>query len=82
MAKQQVQRAELGVDGNCGYALLGNNLQEGEAEFETVVCQRDEPLHKAEDRASRIAYARLKARLDPNNAFLTYCLGVSHPKYC
>lgn len=26
-------RAELGIDGNCGFALLGPNLQEGEAEF-------------------------------------------------
>ena len=28
-----VERAELGVDGNCGFALLGENTQEGEAEF-------------------------------------------------
>jgi len=27
------QRAELGIDGNCGYALIGVNIQEGEAEF-------------------------------------------------
>lgn len=27
------QRAELGIDGNCGFALIGENLQEGEAEF-------------------------------------------------
>ncbi len=26
-------RAELGIDGNCGFALIGENLQEGEAEF-------------------------------------------------
>lgn len=26
-------RAEFGIDGNCGFALLGENLQEGEAEF-------------------------------------------------
>ena len=27
------ERAHLGIDGNCGFALLGVNLQEGEAEF-------------------------------------------------
>lgn len=27
------ERAELGIDGNCGFALLGPDLQEGEAEF-------------------------------------------------
>jgi hypothetical protein len=25
------QRAELGIDGNCGFALLGENIQDGEA---------------------------------------------------
>lgn len=29
----EYRRAEVGVDGNCGYALLGPNIQEGEAEF-------------------------------------------------
>ena len=28
------ERAELGVDGNCGFALVGPDLQVGEAEFE------------------------------------------------
>lgn len=27
------ERAQLGIDGNCGFALLGENLQEGESEF-------------------------------------------------
>lgn len=26
----------IGIDGNAGYALLGKNLQEGEAEFVTI----------------------------------------------
>jgi hypothetical protein len=30
---EQYGRAELGIDGNCGFALIGPNLQEGEAEF-------------------------------------------------
>ncbi len=27
------ERAQLGIDGNCGFALLGPDIQEGEAEF-------------------------------------------------
>lgn len=30
---EKYERAQLGIDGNCGFALLGPNLQEGEAEF-------------------------------------------------
>jgi len=30
---KQYGRAQLGIDGNCGFALLGPDLQEGEAEF-------------------------------------------------
>ena len=30
---EKYSRAELGIDGNCGFALIGPNLQEGEAEF-------------------------------------------------
>jgi hypothetical protein len=29
----QYGRAELGIDGNCCFALIGENLQEGESEF-------------------------------------------------
>ena len=28
-----MERAEIGIDGNCGFALLGEDLQVGEAEF-------------------------------------------------
>lgn len=33
-----MDRAILSVDGNCGCALLGENLQEGEAEFVEIKC--------------------------------------------
>jgi hypothetical protein len=40
---------------------------------------RREPLHKAQDRASRIGFNRLRERLDPKREWLTYWLGPSHP---
>ncbi len=83
------ERAELGVDGNAGFALLGPDLQAGEAEFvETAL-----PLEASKDpyryrhsewcdaakRAATAAYRKLKARL-PDKTF-SYCLGPSHPDY-
>jgi len=35
-------RAELGIEGNFGFALIGENLQEGEAEFVEI-----DPLNRA-----------------------------------
>ncbi len=66
-------RAELGIDGNAGYALLGPNIQEGEAEFVTVVQADDELLSSAEMRAAKLALARLRGRLGMPN--LSYYLG-------
>jgi hypothetical protein len=74
------QRAELGIDGNCGFALLGENIQDGEAEFVEVVQMKDEPLHIAESRAATKAYNQLKARLGLPH--LSYFIGTSHPRYC
>jgi hypothetical protein len=76
-------RAELGVDGNCGFALLGENLQEGEAEF--VEIKTDAPVgcsewHHAAVRAATAAYRALQARL-PDRKF-SYFLGDSHPNHC
>jgi hypothetical protein len=80
MSEQKIQRAELGVDGNCGFALLGENIQEGEAEFVEVVQMKDEPLHAAEARAAAKAYRALKSRLGLEH--LSYFIGESHPRYC
>lgn len=33
----EYKRAQLGIDGDCGFALLGPNIQEGEAEFVEVI---------------------------------------------
>ncbi len=56
-------RAELGIDGNAGYALLGPNIQVGEAEFVTVEQDNNELLSHAEMRAAKRAFNLLKARL-------------------
>ena len=76
------RRAELGVDGNAGFALIGNDLQDGEAEFVTIEC--DEPRwtaawEVAACRAATTAFERLKTRLGQN---FSYYLGPSHPRHC
>lgn len=72
-------RAELGIDGNAGFALLGENIQEGECEFVTVEKGKDEPLHIAECRAATAAFNKLKDRL--NRPSLSYYIGPSHPRH-
>lgn len=76
-----MRRAELGVDGNCGFALLGEDLQVGEAEFVVIEC--DEPKWtsawaNAAQRAAMAAFKKLKERL-PNETF-SYHLGRSYPR--
>lgn len=77
-----IDRAELGIDGNCGFALLGENLQEGEAEFEEI--QGSDPDWSKEGaRQAKIAisraFARLRARIGRP---ISYYLGPSHPDHC
>lgn len=77
-----IERAELGIDGNCGFALLGENLQEGEAEFEEI--KTDAPLWSMEGRlaskrAINRAFTRLKARIGRP---ISYYIGPSHPDHC
>ena len=75
-----MERAELGVDGNCGFALVGEDLQVGEAEFEEFVgdIKTAEGARQAKLAINR-AYQRLKARL---NYPISYYLGESHPDFC
>lgn len=85
-----MERAELGIDGNAGFALLGEDLQLGEAELVTIklplsVCQDPNRYHNSEwvrasKRAINAAYSALKARL-PDRQF-SYYLGTSHPDHC
>lgn len=75
-------RAVLGIDGNCGFALLGEDLQVGEAEF--VIIESEEPNWTSEyQRQAKIAitkaYKRLKDRLKLEH--LSYYLDPSHPNY-
>jgi hypothetical protein len=78
-----MDRAELGVDGNCGFALLGANIQEGEAEFEPIK-DFGQHWHAEQHRQAKLAinraFRRLKERLGRND--LSYFLGPSHPDSC
>lgn len=69
------QTAMLGVDGNCGFALLGPNIQEGEAEFIEVKAPAGD-WEKAE--AASEAFDKLKARVAPDD-ILRFGYGTSHP---
>lgn len=89
------ERAELGIDGNCGFALLGENIQEGEAEFceiEAVTVPRDVALTRHEQFTGeyelqlqlgaklRAAKAALvKLRERLGKPDLGYYFGRSHP---
>lgn len=85
-----MERAELGVDGNAGFALLGEDLQSGEAEFAAIglpleASKDPNRYHKSEwvsaaKRATTAAYRALQARL-PGRKF-SYYLGPSHPDHC
>ena len=79
----QMERATLGVDGDHAFALLGENIQEGDAEF--VKVENDDPWHtsakhRAERQAAREALARLRKRL--GKPHLSYEIGPSHPDHC
>lgn len=89
------ERAQLGIDGNCGFALLGENLQEGEAEFveiepvtvpPAIAATRHEQFTQ-EDRLAREHGAKLRAckialqklRARLGRPDLSYYFGISHP---
>ena len=75
-----MNRAELGIDGNCGFALLGEDLQVGEAEFVKVPPEDGiRSLHQRECWAATKAYTNLKKRL---GIPMSYYIGPSHPNHC
>lgn len=84
-----MERAELGIDGNAGFALLGEDLQVGESEFVEIglpVEASKDPnrYHHSEwcaaaERAATAAYRKLQARLAPRE--FSYFLGQSHPRH-
>lgn len=86
------QRAELGIDGDCGFALLGEDIQSGEAEFAEIegVTPDNSTHHErftqehtmqmelgAKLRACGQALEQLRTRL--NMPELSYYFGKSHP---
>ena len=73
------QRAELGIDGSCGFALIGENIQEGEAEFVEIPSAKQDAKG---DEAAKLwacneALRRLRTRLNAPN--MSYYFGPSHP---
>ncbi len=72
-------RAMLGVDGNAGFALLGENLQEGEAEFSDITEASIEKFgfYTAQRVAAHEALEKLRERLGRPD--LNYWFGPSHP---
>lgn len=66
---------DLSLDGNCGCALLGPDLQEGEAEFvEVDYNEFDDEPHNAEKRAIVRALNKLKARCGGQSLPYNTCL--------
>lgn len=70
------QRATLGIDGNCAFALLGENLQEGDSEW---VDLPDNPSRADKVRCAYEALHKLQQTL--NKPGLQYDLDRSHPSY-
>jgi len=59
-----MERAQLFVDGNCGMALLGPDLQEGWSEFVPIAQHDGELMSTAERRACYTALKNLRKRLN------------------
>jgi hypothetical protein len=67
-------KARVGIDGNCGFALLGDDLQEGESEFVEI----EEPYDiDAQRFACYLALEKLRVRL--NMPLLSWFMDESHP---
>lgn len=89
-----MKRALIGVDGNCGFALLGVDIQSGEAEFVEIDHEAMEGRNRyydsdwcaAADRAITQALNQLRKRIpggdDRGNreTWITYALDSSHPR--
>ena len=84
-----LERAELGIDGNAGFALLGGDLQMGVAEFVEIALPPEaskDPnrYHHSEwcaaaKTAATLAWLNLRERLKPKA--ISYYLGSSHPDH-
>ena len=77
-----MERAELGVDGDHAFALLGEDIQAGEAVF--VKVENSDPWRtkakvEAERRAAKKALRMLREKLASP---VSYYIGTSHPDHC
>lgn len=82
------ERAELGIDGNAGFALLGENIQEGEAEFVEInlppAASKDPDRYNKSEwvREARIAATKALRKLEARlGRQLPYYIGPSHPTH-
>ena len=83
------RRAVIGVDGNCAFALVGDDLQVGESEWVEIESSDPARYHSTEwceaaNRASRRALAKLRERLGYDlraGKWLSYALHSSHPNF-
>lgn len=67
-----LERAVISIDGDHGCALLGEDLQVGDAEFVKVEPRKDEQLHEAEIRAAFQALNNLRKRLGKEITYAWY----------
>ncbi len=72
-----MQHIELGIDGNCGFALSGDDIQSGEAEFVEITYESSADRLTAELVAMKTALKQLKCRLGEPN--LRWYHGLSSP---
>lgn len=72
-----MRHIELGIDGNCGFALSGIDIQEGEAEFVEIPYDSCSDQLTAELAAMKTALKRLRDRLNMPN--LRWYHGNSSP---
>ncbi len=56
-----MHRAEIGLDGSYAFALIGNNIQDGDSEWEPIKNWPDSSYHDERAAAGR-ALNRLRAR--------------------
>jgi hypothetical protein len=73
--------AELGIDGNCGYAIINGNLAEEGAEFVEIVATTASGNASDADKrfAAMKAYDILKKRRKARSDYITFYYGTSYP---
>lgn len=76
------ERAVLGVDGDHAFALLGDNIQEGEVVF--VKIENSDTWHTADkaDAERRAATKALRELEKKVGRPLPYYIGPNHPNHC